>query len=100
MYDYWNNKFDWPIPLSDGSGRQLVTLRDADNYIASLPERDQNEPQWQLAKADLLRAAAEIEAWHWFARSRIVNALYGVTEPPTVKETINCDVSLRLAFGL
>ena len=37
MPDNQSGKFDDPIPLPDGG--QLVTLRDAGNYIAALPKR-------------------------------------------------------------
>jgi hypothetical protein len=33
----WQRKFDDPIPLPDG--RMLVTLKDAGDYITSLPKR-------------------------------------------------------------
>jgi len=40
----WSCRFDDPIPLPDG--RQLVTLRDAANYIMKLQKPEQNLEQW------------------------------------------------------
>lgn len=39
--------FDDPIPLP--RGRQLVTLKDAANYIMKLPKAEQNLEEWQTA---------------------------------------------------
>ena len=43
----WQRKFDDPIPLPDG--RTLVTLKDAGNYITSLPKKESALPEWQAA---------------------------------------------------
>ncbi len=43
----WQREFDDPIPLPDG--RTLVRLRDAGDYIASLPKKEAAEPEWQAA---------------------------------------------------
>ena len=43
----WRRKFEDPIPLPDG--RQLVTLRDAADYITSLPKKESDLPEWQTA---------------------------------------------------
>jgi hypothetical protein len=40
----WSLKFDGPIPLP--GGRTLVTLRDAGQYIAKLPKRQHDSPEW------------------------------------------------------
>ena len=48
----WQRKFEDPIPLPDG--RELVTLRGAADYIASLPEKEANLPDWQVAMEALL----------------------------------------------
>jgi hypothetical protein len=53
--DFWNEEFDDPIPLPDGT--ELVTLHDAGLYIAALPERVHVLPDWQLAIKELHRAA-------------------------------------------
>jgi hypothetical protein len=44
--------FDEPIPVS--KGRQLVTLRDAAEYIQKLPEAKQLLEEWQAAVEALL----------------------------------------------
>jgi len=41
----WAREFDEPIPAS--KGRQLVTLRDAAEYIQKLPEAEQLFEEWQ-----------------------------------------------------
>ena len=43
----WQRKFEDPIPLPDG--RELVTFRDAADYITSLPEKETDLPDWQVA---------------------------------------------------
>ena len=48
----WQRKFDDPIPLPDG--RELVTLRGAADYITSLPEKETDLPDWQVAMEALL----------------------------------------------
>jgi hypothetical protein len=42
----WSRAFDDPIILPNG--RELVTLRDAGEYIAALPNATQRKPQWEL----------------------------------------------------
>ena len=48
----WQRKFEDPIPLPDG--RELVTLRGAADYITSLPEKETDLPDWQVAMEALL----------------------------------------------
>ena len=43
----WQRKFEDPIPLPDG--RKLVTLRNAADYITSLPKKESDLPEWQTA---------------------------------------------------
>jgi hypothetical protein len=38
-------------------GRKLTTLRDAGNYVATLPTAKQKRPEWQLAAEMSLNAA-------------------------------------------
>jgi hypothetical protein len=47
--------FEDPIPLP--GGRQLVTLKDAADYIMKLPKAEQNHERWQIAVACLIGAA-------------------------------------------
>jgi hypothetical protein len=48
----WSRKFEDPIPLPDGG--QLKTLRDAGHYIAKLPKREHDAPEWQAAMRALM----------------------------------------------
>jgi hypothetical protein len=48
----WKTPFDDPIPLP--RGRQLVTLKDAGNYIIKLPKAEQKLEEWQTAMQALL----------------------------------------------
>jgi len=48
----WKRPFDEPIPLP--RGRQLVTLKDAANYIQKLPKAEQDLEEWQAAVEALL----------------------------------------------
>src|SRR5258705_7323429 len=43
----WQRKFEDPIPLPNG--KKLVTLRDAADYITSLPKKESDLPEWQTA---------------------------------------------------
>ena len=43
----WQRKFEDPISLN--GGRTLVTLRDAADYITSLPKKESDLPDWQVA---------------------------------------------------
>ena len=43
----WQREFEDPISLPDG--RTLVTLRDAADYITSLPKKESDLPDWQVA---------------------------------------------------
>jgi hypothetical protein len=43
----WSRKFEDPIPLPNG--RQLVTLKDAADYITGLPKKETDLPEWQTA---------------------------------------------------
>jgi hypothetical protein len=43
----WNRKFEDPIVPPDG--RELVTLRDAANYITALPAKESAVEEWQVA---------------------------------------------------
>jgi hypothetical protein len=48
----WQRKFEDPIPLP--GGRELVTLRDAADYITGLPKKESELPEWQTAIEVLL----------------------------------------------
>ena len=51
----WQSKFEDPIPLPDG--RNLVTLRDAADYITGLPKKESDLPEWQAAIEVLMLVA-------------------------------------------
>jgi hypothetical protein len=53
--DGCQREFEDPILLPDG--RTLITLRDAGDYIAGLPEKESALPEWQTAIETLMRAA-------------------------------------------
>jgi hypothetical protein len=68
----WNQPFDDPIPLP--RGRQLVTLRDAAEYITKLPKAEHDAKEWQAAMEALL-LVAEDGGPTMFARIGIMRAL-------------------------
>src|SRR4051794_32247434 len=47
-----SRKFDEPIALA--GRRELITLRDAADYITGLPKKESNLPEWQTAIEALL----------------------------------------------
>jgi hypothetical protein len=51
----WARPFDDPVLLP--GGRELVTLRDAADYIMKLPKAEQNLEAWQTAVETLIMAA-------------------------------------------
>jgi hypothetical protein len=48
----WSTPFEDPIILPDG--RQLLTLKDAADYITKLPKRESDLPEWQTTIEVLL----------------------------------------------
>jgi hypothetical protein len=68
----WSTPLDDPIPLP--KGRQLVTLKDAADYIQSLPKTDQKAEQWQTAIHCLI-GAVEGRDFLMHARIGVVRAL-------------------------
>lgn len=78
----WSQTFDDPIPLP---GRApLTTLRQAGEYIAALPAKDQRQAHWQLATGILLMAA-EGRGPIMHARIAMLRALHH-GEPPRTPE--------------
>jgi hypothetical protein len=83
----WMQPFDDPIPLP--RGRQLVTLKDAANYIMKLPKAEQNVEEWQTSDEILIRAA-EGRDFLMHARIGVMRALHRNVERmfnPDRKET-------------
>ena len=68
----WSRAFDDPIPLP--RGRQLVTLKDAANYIQKLPKAEQNLDEWQAAVEALL-LVVELNGPTMMARIGVLRAL-------------------------
>jgi hypothetical protein len=68
----WNHRFDEPIRLP--GGRRLVTLRDAGNYILTLPESEHTVPEWQAAM-QALGLVATYGGPTMFARIGVMRAL-------------------------
>src|SRR5229473_2843384 len=68
----WKRPFDDPISLPNG--RQLVTLKDAADYIMKLPRAEQNLEEWQTAIGCLI-GAAEGRDFMLHARIGVLRAL-------------------------
>jgi hypothetical protein len=51
----WATPFEDPIPLPNR--RQLITLKDAADFITKLPKAEQDLPHWQIAIACLIDTA-------------------------------------------
>jgi hypothetical protein len=54
----WSTRFEDPIILPDG--RQLLTLKDAADYIMKLPKKESDLPEWQTAIENSCCAAAGV----------------------------------------
>jgi|SRR5258708_6044272 len=68
----WSRPFDEPISLP--RGRQLVTLKDAANYIQKLPKAVQHLEEWQAAVEALL-LVVELNGPTMMARIGVLRAL-------------------------
>jgi hypothetical protein len=68
----WSREFDEPIHLP--RGRQLVTLKDAAEYIQKLPEAEQLLEAWQAAVEALL-LVVELNGPTMMARIGLLRAL-------------------------
>ena len=68
----WQRRFDDPIMLP--GGRQLVTLKDAGQYITGLPKAEHDAEEWQAAMEALL-LVAEHGGPPMFARIGMMRAL-------------------------
>jgi hypothetical protein len=77
----WDRDFDDPIALPDGS--ELRTLRDAGNYIATLPKREHDAPAWQAA-IQALMLVVEHDGQTLLARIAMMRALYRHHAPEPV----------------
>jgi hypothetical protein len=79
--DHWDDPLE-PRAVRLPDGRELVTLRDAGQFINALPKRVEDSEPWQLAVRELLKAAEGRGPWRVFAPLAINRALYGKAEPP------------------
>ena len=68
----WSRAFDDRIPLP--RSRQLVTLKDAANYIQRLPKAEQDFEEWQAAVEALL-LVVELNGPTMMARIGLLRAL-------------------------
>jgi hypothetical protein len=68
----WSAPFEDPIPLPNG--RQLVTLRDAADYITKLPKAEHSVAEWQAAMEALI-LVAETGGPTMLARIGVMRAL-------------------------
>src|SRR5258708_23630523 len=68
----WFKRFYDPIILPDG--RELLTLRDAAEYISALPKAEHDAADWQVAKETLL-LVAERDGPKLLARIAVTKAL-------------------------
>ena len=68
----WSREFEEPIALPDG--RELITLRDAADYITALPKKESALPEWQAA-IEALMLVVEQNGPTMFARIGVMLAL-------------------------
>ena len=74
----WSKLFEDPVTLPNG--RQLVTLLDAGNYIASLPRKETQSDHWQVVSEALLDGAPRSWAAAACARRDAAGAEYRQVE--------------------
>jgi hypothetical protein len=79
MKSGWSRKFNEPIPLP--KGRQLVTLKDAGEYITKLPKAEHTAAEWQTAMKSLMLVATS-GGPTMLARIGIMRALHRNVPPP------------------
>jgi hypothetical protein len=75
----WFKRFADPIILA--GGRQLLTLRDAADYIVALPKAESDTAYWQIAMQTLI-AVAERNGSEKLARIAMLWALNRGKPPP------------------
>lgn len=68
----WSRRFADPIPLP--RGRQLITLKDAGDYITGLSKSELSAPEWQAAMEALI-LVAENNGPTMLARIGVMRAL-------------------------
>ena len=75
----WSRKFEEPIPLAPRGkgarqGMQLITLKDAGEYITKLPKAEHTTAEWQAAMEALILVAT-LGGPTMFARIDIMQAI-------------------------
>ena len=86
----WKRLFDDPIPLP--RGRQIVTLKDAAEYIQKLPKAEQDLEEWQAAVEALL-LVVELNGPTMMARIGVLRAINRNVErvfDPSRKDISEC----------
>src|SRR6185295_11705606 len=76
----WFKRFVDPIVLPDG--RELLTLRDAAEYITALPKAEHDAADWEVAMETLI-LIVERDGPEMLARIAIMKALRGDTTNTT-----------------
>ena len=89
----WQRRFDDPIPLP--RGRQLLTLKDAADYVMKLPKADQEAPEWQAA-IEALMLVVERNGPTIFARIGVMRALNRNVERVFNSERKDCGSRINL----
>ena len=74
----WFKRFYDPIVLPDG--RELLTLRDAAEYITALPKAEHDAADWQIAM-EVLLLVAERDGPEMMARIAVRKALNRQSRP-------------------
>jgi hypothetical protein len=87
----WDQEFFDPIVLP--SGKKLITLRDAAEYITELPKAEHDTPEWQAAMEALL-LVVENSGPPMFARIGFMGALNR-----NVERTFNSSRKDTAAYG-
>jgi hypothetical protein len=77
----WERHFDEPIVLP--SGRVLRTLRDAGDYISTLPKAEHEQPRWQTVM-QLLMAVLD-EGPTMLARIGLIHAIHRTKSRSTMQ---------------
>lgn len=78
----WKRRFDEPIPLPDG--RRLKTLREAADYITSLPPKVSAGEEWQAAIFALMLVAKSRTGPTMLARIGMMRALHRHDPPKPI----------------
>lgn len=82
----WSRRFVEPIPLPGGG--ELVTLRDAGDYIARLPAKESAKPHWQTAIRELMMSAERggiLQLADWAMRQALAHGRPDPEKPPRKK---------------